>query len=207
MKYFIFDFDGVIADTWELGIQALIDLGEKNDREEALQFRTHHFSTRPVHQRDKDGINQDDMQKLKDRTLKMNQYFVEKGVPLFEGFVVELQHLHSVTMAVVSSGSRISVVPNAQKTGLPFTHILSLEDGHSKEDKIMRICKDWKVKVNDVYYFTDTLSDVYELENYLDRTKIIGCAWGYLGYDALRTELPDGQILKQFTDIHRLFVS
>lgn len=46
---------------------------------------------------------------------------------------------------------------------------------------------------------------MYELENFLDKKKIIGCSWGYHGLEKLKEVLPEKQILKNFTDIHRYF--
>ncbi len=59
--------------------------------------------------------------------------------------------------------------------------------------------------MKDVYYFTDTKADVYELESTLGKNKIIGCAWGFSGLDGLRDVLPEKQILRDFKDIHRFF--
>lgn len=61
------------------------------------------------------------------------------------------------------------------------------------------------VEVGEIYYFTDTKTDVWELENYLDKSKIIGCAWGWQGFEKLSEVLPKEQILKEFKDVHRLF--
>ncbi len=123
---------------------------------------------------------------------------------LFMEFVREVKKYKNAKCAVVSSGSNKYVLPPLKKSGMKFSHILSWEDDHSKEEKIEKICADWGVSVKDIYYFTDTKADVYELENLLDRSKIIGCAWGYLGYERLNEVLSDDQILKDFKDIHRV---
>ena len=38
----------------------------------------------------------------------------------------------------------------------------------------------------------------------MDPGKIIGCAWGYQGYDKLLEVLPANQILREFSDIHNV---
>jgi predicted hydrolase (HD superfamily) len=55
-----------------------------------------------------------------------------------------------------------------------------------------------------VYYFTDSLADVYELEKLVGKSHIIGCGWGFLGEMWLKKELPDRQILKRYGDIHAI---
>jgi leucyl-tRNA synthetase len=46
---------------------------------------------------------------------------------------------------------------------------------------------------------------VFELENSVGREHIIGCAWGWHGYDKLREVLPEKNILREFKDINTFF--
>jgi FMN phosphatase YigB (HAD superfamily) len=202
MHYLIFDYDGVLADTWEVGIHALIDQGIVNTYEEGRKHRLKHFCGKPIHQRDEGIHNPKRLKEVETISQRMNQFFVNQGYKLFDEFISELEKLEDVTMAIVSSGAKVSILPNTQKMNIAFTHILSIEDGHYKGKKIRRICNDWKVDVKEILYFTDTLSDVFELETFMPKKNIIGCAWGYLGYDVLRQELTDEQILREPKDIH-----
>jgi len=204
MHYLIFDYDGVLADTWEVGIHALVDQGIVNTYEEGRKHRLKHFCSKPILQRH-EGIHK--LKRLKEvETIsqRMNQFFVNQGYKLFDEFIAELGKLKDATMAIVSSGAKISILPNTKKMNLTFSHTLTLEDGLSKEKKILRICKDWNVDVKSILYFTDTLSDVFELETFMPKSKIVGCAWGYLGYEILSKELPDKQILREPKDIHNV---
>lgn len=90
---------------------------------------------------------------------------------------------------------------------LHFDQVLCFEDSPSKESKISSICRDWAVSEKNVYYFTDTNSDVYELEHQLTRTKLAGCAWGYVGAQWLEKVLPPDQILYKFSDLHTYLAS
>lgn len=200
--HLILDYDGVIADTWEIGIRALVDLGIRKNLDDARAFRINHFSHRPTHLHTTGNDQTAEKEILIRRTNQMTDYFVQKGYALFDGFVDELKKIPDAKMAIVSSGAQKSVIPYTKKTGLPFTHVLCLEDSLSKEWKIRKVVSDWDIGVNDILYITDTLSDVYELETFMPKKHIIGCAWGYLGYDALHKELPDAQIMKTFRDIH-----
>lgn len=204
MNYLIFDYDGVLADTWEVGIHALVDQGIVRTYEEGRKHRLKHFCSKPIHQRDEGIHNPQRLKEVKNISKRMNQFFVDQGYELFDGFIEELGKLENVAMAIVSSGAKVSIQPNVQKMNLAFSHILTLEDGHSKEEKIRRVCRDWTVDVKDILYFTDTLSDVFELETFMPKSNIIGCAWGYLGYEVLRQELTEKQILREPKDIHRV---
>ena len=92
----------------------------------------------------------------------------------------------------------------APKTNIKPTHTLTFEDHHTKEQKIETICKDWEVPVESVYYFTDSLADVYELQNFIAPGKLIGVAWGFSGKENLLKELPPTSILNTFTEITTL---
>jgi leucyl-tRNA synthetase len=130
----------------------------------------------------------------------------QNSFDLFIDFVEEIKKIENVKIAIVSSGSKLYIEDKVTASGLAATHVLTFEDHHSKEEKIETICKEWGVGLDEVLYFTDTKADVYELENCLDRRNIIGCAWGFHGFEKLREVLPENQILKNFSDIHTIFI-
>ena len=123
---------------------------------------------------------------------------------LFNDFVKEIEAIDTKYKAVVSSGSQQYVIPALSKTFIRPTHILAYENHHSKEEKIEIICQDWGCEVTDVYYFTDTLADVYELQNFLAPEKLIGVFWGYCGKDALLKALKEKHILNTAADLQIL---
>jgi leucyl-tRNA synthetase/phosphoserine phosphatase len=203
-KYFVFDFDGVLGDTWASALKAYIGMEGVTTEDEAGKRLKAYFSKKPHHTRDSARSPEQVM-----RDTNWSKEFGQKmqviGFPLFTQFIKEIKKYPHARIAAVSSGSEIYVKPALKKTGIAFSHILAFENNHSKEEKIESIAKDWGVSLKDIYYFTDTKGDVYELENLLDRSKIVGCAWGYQGYEGLAELLPERQILKDFDDIHRFF--
>ncbi len=202
-KYFIFDFDGVLGDTWKAAINAHVAMGSPS-KEEAENRMLKYFDRKPNHARDVQRTPEKIQSDL-DFIRKFGKCVVDSEPQLFKDFIKEVKKHKNAKCAVVSSGSQAYVLPMLEGSGLKFSHILAYEDHASKEEKIEWVCKDWNVGVRDIHYFTDTKADVYELENLLDRSKIVGCAWGYHGFEKLREALPENQILKNFKDMHAFF--
>ncbi len=203
-KYLIFDFDGVLGDTWKATVEARFAMGSDKSREVSIANLLQYFDGMPHHSR-KVSQTPEERKEALNWTQQFGQKMLMHEFELFHEFIKEIKKYKKAKIAIVSTGSVIYIKPALKKTNLKFTHILTHEDHHSKEEKIERICKDWNVDVKDVFYFTDTKADVYELENLLDRNKIIGCAWGFHGLEKLKEVLPENQILQNFKDIHNYF--
>ncbi len=203
-KYLIFDFDGVIGDTFEACVASQMTMDGDKSREEVIESMTKYFSNKPNHVKGHSLTEAEVAAKL-DWTRRFGEAMAKINYPLFSDFNKELQRIPNTKIAIISAGSSLYIKNRIQETGLNPTHVLTYEDHHSKEEKIEQVCKEWGISMQDVYYFTDSKADVYELENCMDRKKIIGCAWGYCGYDLLKELLPDEQILKVPQDVHRLF--
>jgi phosphoglycolate phosphatase-like HAD superfamily hydrolase len=203
--YLIFDFDGVIGDTWETAILAHIRYGSQPNREAAIAEMQRYFNQKPHHTRNH-NLSPEQLQKEYAWTTEYGKIMHDIGFGLFTSFVSEIEKLQTAYKAIVSSGSQSYVLPALKQTNINPTHILAFEDHHSKEEKIEAICRDWKVSLNEVYYFTDSLADVYELENCLKKEKLIGVNWGFSGRDNLLKKLDPEQILDTPGDIQRLFI-
>lgn len=203
--YLIFDFDGVIGDTWETAILAHIKYGSQPNRETAITEMNRYFNQKPHHTRNH-SLSPEQLQKEYAWTTGYGQVMSEIGFELFTDFVTEIEKLDTPYKAVVSSGSQNYVVPALKQTSINPTHILAFEDHHSKEDKIETICRDWKVSLDEVYYFTDSLADIFELENCLQKEKLIGVSWGFSGKENLLKKISPQQILDRPSDIQRLFI-
>jgi phosphoglycolate phosphatase-like HAD superfamily hydrolase len=201
MHHIIFDMDGVLSDSWDNSIEGLIPTGyHGNTREEVLKSHMEYCIRRPIHARN--GLMTPERKTWISKTLDtLSDFLNSANTPLFDEFIQEIQYIDGI-FGLVSAGGGKYVYKQAQKTGLPFTHVLAWEDGPSKEEKIEMICRDWEIPVTEVIYVTDTLADVYELETMMPRKHIIGCAWGFCGYAILREELPKEQILRKPEDIH-----
>ncbi|OGH91935.1 MAG: hypothetical protein A2534_00390 [Candidatus Magasanikbacteria bacterium RIFOXYD2_FULL_39_9] len=202
-KYLIFDFDGVIGNTFEACAKAQMVIDNKS-KEEAVEAMTRYFSSKPNHAKGH-SLTEIEMVAKLDWTRRFGEEMAKLEYSLFSKFNKEIKNIPNTKVAIISAGSGLYIRNRIEETGLNPSHVLTFEDHHSKEEKIEQVCKDWGVSMKDVYYFTDSKADVYELEDCLDRKKIIGCAWGYCGYDLLRELLPENQVLKNPEDIHLLF--
>jgi phosphoglycolate phosphatase-like HAD superfamily hydrolase len=204
MNNIIFDFDGVLGDTDDLFARFHQQGDPDLQYEEALQRHQGYFFNTTHSHRD------NPTQEYLDTKAKWLADFMEfaKGagllpVPLFNNFIAILVELDIPNKAVVSSGTNEYLIPALNTTKLNPSHILGFEDHHSKEEKIAIVCKDWGVNPKDTIYFTDTISDVIEVQDMVDI--VIGCAWGTHNHPLLSQVLPEHQILDNFEDIYRLF--
>lgn len=205
-KHLIFDFDGVIADTYAAASEALIRTGEVKNKEEAESFWKQYFHNKPNNVRGH-TLTEEEMKDLDRLSREFGAHMVDIGYEFFDEFVKRIKDLPDTKIAIVSRGEGAYIKDRVKAEGIPATHVLTWEDHHSKEEKIEQVCRDWGVGIDEVYYFTDSKADVYELENHIDREKIIGCGWGYCGYDALREILPENQILRNPEDFDSFFDS
>jgi leucyl-tRNA synthetase len=200
-RHFIFDFDGVVGNTFETATKALISMGDYADEETAHEHIIKYASKKPIHSRDH-TLSDEELKEEYSWTKRFGTEMLKHEFDLFEDFIDEIEKISDVKIAIVSSGSRLYVDPAIEASRLNPSHILAFEDHHSKEEKIERIAKDWGISVKQVSYFTDTKADFLELKDLLDPTKIFGCAWGYLGKEGLLEVMSENQILTEPKDIH-----
>lgn len=207
MHHIIFDMDGVLADSWKDGNECLLKLHFFADTMVGTIRKQIEYALQvPDHARGS-GMTEDEFRTRVTRVHEFGVCLASRKVPLFDAFIDEIRRIPETKVAVVSSNAGIFVQKIAKEIGLPFTHVLAFEDSGSKAEKIETICNDWEIPVTQARYITDTLGDVYELVTIMPRKHIFGCAWGYLGYEVLRKELSEAQILREPKDIHRVLTS
>ena len=200
-KYYIYDWDGVFADSFNACNRAKVSMGQVDSIEEAEETTINYSNRKNLHTR---NGKQKDIDEANKWTAHFAESLLKEEISLFKEFIQEVEKLKDVKLAIVSSGPGVVIRKLLRNINLDFTHVLSYEDHHSKEEKVEHICSDWGISIEEVYYFTDTKTDIWELSEIMDTSKIIGCSWGYSGYEKLKELLPENQILNEFSDIHNI---
>lgn len=195
--------DGVFVDSWDSGNEAFLKLKfNGNTMDEVVKNHKVYTSHKPYHAKGEKVTPE----KIKMVTDQLEQAFIimqqSSKHKFFDGFVNEVLKIKDARFALVSANSRSHLNHFTMNTEIKFTHALSFEDDISKESKVEKVISDWNIKNDEAIYVTDTLADIYELQDFMPKTNLIGCAWGYSGYEDLAKELPERQIMKEFKDIH-----
>ena len=201
-KYLIFDFDGVLADSEHDDLNHIVNSDihpHINDRESAKTFRNKIFSTVPDHHA-QEQLEPDQYAKYK----SFGDHYIQSKVQLFHDFIEELKKMSNVKMAVVSSGCEHYLNQTLKQTDLEFAPVLGIETSPSKVKKVQIVCDQWEINPEEAFYFTDTQTDVRELQDLMTLERIIGCAWGWHGYELLRELLPSDQIMEEYFEIHQM---
>ena len=201
-KYLIFDFDGVLANSEHDDLNHIVNSDihpHINDRESAKTFRNKIFSTVPDHHA-QEQLEPDQYAKYK----SFGDHYIQSKVQLFHDFIEELKKMSNVKMAVVSSGCEHYLNQTLKQTDLEFAPVLGIETSPSKVKKVQIVCDQWEINPEEAFYFTDTQTDVRELQDLMTLERIIGCAWGWHGYELLRELLPSDQIMEEYFEIHQM---
>jgi HAD superfamily hydrolase (TIGR01549 family) len=205
MNHIIFDFDGVMARSLEDDTKALIMLNTFPD-----------LTPEQINEQTIESYQKIKYAKL--MTLGKNEIDQKiawckeyaKCVLSYENviyweFVEAVKEIKNAKLAIVTSGSMDFIKVFVARFGIEFDQILTIEDGLSKQDKVEKVCKKWNIDVKNSFYITDTVSDVLELREIMNPSRIYGCAWGWSGLERLRQVLPDNQIFVEFEDVLKYF--
>jgi lysyl-tRNA synthetase, class II len=198
-KYLIFDFDGVLGDSLDF-YNYYVESGEegKNDIKN-LGFKEGKELIK---------VSMSSDPRAKDITIdwiRLSQFVQDKEFPLFKEFLHEVLMLQNTKLSIVSSSPKSIIFNVLGSYAKCFDNILGWEDHTSKIEKVKTVCALWNVEPESVWYFTDTERDVVDLSPFMGKDRLIGCAWGFHGYEYLSTVLPKNQILQNYTDIHVFF--
>ena len=202
-KYLIFDFDGVILDSWEATLEAHYRLQTELTKDQIKDKLLNDRLVKPRYTSDK-KYTPEQLKELMEFRKREYDIKAEFGLKLFRGFVGELKKLKNVKMAIVSTAYQPVLEKFAGEAGLNFDFISGFSEDFSKENSIKRIAEDWGTDLNELYFFTDTIRDIIEVKKILNRNRIIGCGWGFHGYQRLKEVLPEEQILQKFKDVHNV---
>jgi phosphoglycolate phosphatase-like HAD superfamily hydrolase len=207
--YLIFDFDGVIADSLDSMAYGMKRAWPQFRFFPSLFIRKViiDFVNKPVHSRRQNVTEQTRATIIKDYQHIAKVLIAQGRTKVFEGFVAEIREfikINNCKLAIVSSGSEIYIENVLHNVHLPFEYVYGAETSLSKEHKVEMVCQNWNIDLKQCLYFTDSKTDVIELNHILDLKQIIGCSWGWQGYNKLKEILPENQILKEFIEFRNV---
>lgn len=192
--YLIFDFDGVLWDSFDKSIEAHTWIFESKTYDQAKDWVVKYANQKPFHTKDSILSKEKEEETLKWMIL-FGEYMSWLKIGLFDDFVKSVVNIPNAHLAIVSSGMKDYIIPTLWEYAKYFDYIYDYEDNRSKESKLELVCNNWWIDKSQTYYFTDTLADVYEFEKLLRKDQLIWCAWWFSGFDNLSKELPANQII------------
>jgi putative hydrolase of the HAD superfamily len=154
IKAIIFDFDGVIHDTFELAYKINLEVME-------------HYISRDEY---KDLFNGNIYKNIK-ITEKNAESFFKKQNQAFEHLKIEknikqfLDNLHKrYSLFIISSNQEQALNTYFQNNNFIniFKEVLGMETNKSKIEKFKIVFKRYKLKAEDCVFITDTLGDILE---------------------------------------------
>lgn len=166
----VFDFDGVIHDTFELAYEIFRKMSPESSRDD---FR-YYFEGNNL-----ERIGGEFTQSQRDEYRKLE-------AQQFESLVVEsdikaqIMFLASqFDLYIVSSNTHKNIESYLKRNGLlnNFKEILACEVGHSKTDKFNVLFQRHNLDVDSCIFVTDTLGDIKEANEI--SLKTIACTFGY----------------------------
>ncbi len=186
-KTVLFDFDGVIADSFVAAQQTAQALCKHNDDEAYRKhFEGNAWDSFMSHQKDDhDGCDHGIDWWAKFMSLFSN----ENG--LFDGMDATVRHLASEYRLVIISSSVDKVItPFLSKHGLRdcFVDVLDADVSRSKSEKIGMVFEKYGTNADECVMITDSKGDINEARE--QGVDSIAVTWGYNNYDVLLSGNP-----------------
>lgn len=187
-RLIVFDFDGVILDTFDFAFSLTKRLTKKHNtfpvvsREDFEEM----FEDNPWTYFERKKIKGDVFLSYQ-QDFRLAFQKDEHSLQLFSEIRDILEKLaHDFHLAIVSSNYRDIVIRHIEKNSmrLYFSEIVGAEEKGSKSDKLKRIIADLRVSNKDCFFVTDTSGDIREGQKV--GMKTIAVSWGY--HDKLRLE-------------------
>lgn len=190
----IFDFDGVLADSFEY-FYSLISISMKHVGRSLTRNQYRNLFIGNVHQGFRDLINDDQKYTIFSEFRKTNYdqhyYDKNKGVKLFpevSEFIKEIKNRHILTIA--SSGNQDTVENLLEKNKIKrFFSLILANSAYTKEGMINEILNKFQFKPEDSLMITDTVGDIEVAKK--NGLKTLAVTWGFHSERLLKSSKPD----------------
>lgn len=182
-KFLLFDFDGVIADSYSIAWQTAQTMCKQVTEEE---YRAAFEGN--VHERH-DAMMSDDHGSACRHDLDWFSIFTplfEEKARLFPGMGAVIEELsHSYVLIIVSSTitSPIQGFLEKHHIGRYFSEVMGADVHTSKHEKIKMIFAKYNTSAPECIFITDTLGDMCEAKK--ENVGAIGVSWGFHSRETL----------------------
>jgi phosphoglycolate phosphatase len=197
LKAIIFDFDGVIGDTYDTGFM----ISKMFDHDITEQdFRDHHNGN--VFESPKINFQPEDVPLY---YAKQKELFTQKHIFPIHDYVQSLSQQYSLFIVSSSLDENIRHFLQIGKMDNSFNQILGCTTHKSKIEKFKMIFETYDLKSEECIFVTDTIGDIKE-GRYFD-LKTIAVTWGYHSRELLESEKPFATVdtpLELFETIHTI---
>ena len=191
MKLFLFDFDGVLADSLEVYEKTVTDCLKDikqpfvRSREEFLELFEDNF----YESLKRKGVDLDVFMKAADDILAQVKIKDMKPFPAVAPVIEELHKNHC--LVVVSSNDYASIKEALDLFNYNdyFRDILGSDFMFSKKEKILYAAKKYNIELKNIYYVGDTTGDIKEGKQ--AGIKTVGVTWGWHSKEKMATAQPD----------------
>ncbi len=189
MESLIFDFDGVIGNTFEPFAEYYARIGrvslETARKRLILNGMNNHHET---------FVNK---LILSVYYRGFRKFLKTKGDLLFEDRLADILRLPN-PKAILTRNVSVICKDLLGDKAKEFKYIFGRDSSHSKLLGLQKICTDPQFPMDKCMFFTDTVGDVEEISKILDTKQIYGVDWGFHGRELLEKVLPKERVLNSF---------
>jgi len=181
-KFVLIDFDGVIADTWDIAFETARTVFPSFD--EVSYRRMFEGNVYEAHER---MVANNERERASD--VEWFDIYVpkfEERAQLFDGICDVIEKLsHEYVLIIVSSTitSPIQGFLEKHHIGRYFSEVMGSDVHTSKHEKIRMVLEKYGIQPNDCVFITDTLGDMREAK--AAGVGAIGVSWGFHSRETL----------------------
>ena len=190
IKLIIFDFDGVLADTYEVYHRFLVEKFRLSDK------RAKHFL-------DKSAVSMRRERRLKWLVRRLESYYyrrfrkyIKEKHDLYRAELPELLDRLTIPAGVVTRSTAKVCEEILDSQYERFAFVYGRKVFHHKHEMIQEILEKRNLAPQEVLFVTDTTADILDVQEALPISQIFVTTWGFSKVEDLKMHIPEQQILQ-----------